>query len=168
MNSDNLVQLVQKSFRITLGATTSIVEVLQNPDQRQANFSEMRSKWNERIEDWETKGEVTEQEARKFVDTMWQQQQNRSSGIPENPETSDSAPNTEFRVNFPNFADSLSQFWRNQNIYPGYSENVDSSATQSNTSSTVDPQVQRELENLTAQIAAMRAELETLRQLDNQ
>jgi polyhydroxyalkanoate synthesis regulator phasin len=128
MNSDNLVQLIQKSFRITLGATTSIIEVLQNPDKRQANFSEMRSKLNERMEDWETKGEVTEQEARRFVDVMWQQRQNGNS--------------------------------RSYNP-------ADSSPVSPDNNSTVDPQVQTELERLTAQISAMRTELELLRQTEN-
>jgi polyhydroxyalkanoate synthesis regulator phasin len=158
MNSDNLVQLVQKSFRVTLGATTSFIEVIQNPEKRQANFSEIRSKLNERMEDWENKGEVTEQEARKFVDTMWQQRQNSNAGTTENSGRHGESSNNSFTVGFPNFVDSLSQFWRHQTKSSTTVEDAESS-----TSTTVDPQVQTELQNLTAQIAAMRAELETLR-----
>jgi polyhydroxyalkanoate synthesis regulator phasin len=160
MNSDNLVQLVQKSFRITLGATTSLVEVLQNPEKRQENFSEMRSKLNERMEDWETKGEVTEQEARKFVDTMWQQRQS-TGGSPDSPTN---PTNPSFRVDLPNFPQSISDLLRFQTRQPEGVANSTSASPTANTSSTIDPQVQTEIQNLTAQIAAMRAELETLRQ----
>ncbi len=68
MNSDNLTQLLQQRFRITLGATASLVETLQDPQKRNQNLSDLRSELNHLTQEWAEKGEVTEQEARNFVD----------------------------------------------------------------------------------------------------
>lgn len=120
MNSDNLVQLLQNSFRVTLGATASLVEVLQDADKRHENLSKLSQEWNTLSSAWAQKGEVTEQEARNFVDTLLAQratQQATSSGAAGTTATTPSAS----------------------------------------------PEIQLELQELTAQIIAMRAELETLR-----
>lgn len=69
-NFDNVVELLQKGFRITLGATTSLVESIQDPQKRDENLSKLRLEWNELSEEWAEKGAVTEEEARRFVDTM--------------------------------------------------------------------------------------------------
>jgi polyhydroxyalkanoate synthesis regulator phasin len=118
MTSDNFVQLVQKSFRVTLGATASLVEVLQDSAKRDENLSKLNQEWSELSAQWAQKGEVTEQEARNFVDTL------------------------------------LSQ--RTQTSTPG------TSGTTATTPS-APPDIQLELQELTAQIIAMRAELEQIR-----
>ncbi|MBW4581355.1 MAG: hypothetical protein KME42_17435 [Tildeniella nuda ZEHNDER 1965/U140] len=118
MNSDNLVQLVQKGFRVTLGATASLVEVLQDSEKRGENFSRLNQEWSELSAKWAEKGEVTEQEARNFVDTLLSQRsQPPASGQTSTVSTTPSAP----------------------------------------------PGIQLELQELTAQIVAMRAELEQIR-----
>lgn len=121
MNSDNFVQLFQKGFRVTLGATASLVEVLQDSEKRDESLSKLNQEWSVLSAEWAEKGEVTEQEARNFVDTLLTKRDNQSS--------------------------------------PGAS-----GATA--TTASAPPDVQLELQELTAQIVAMRAELERLRNQD--
>jgi polyhydroxyalkanoate synthesis regulator phasin len=127
MNSDTAFELVQKSFRITLGATATLIEVLQDPQRRDENLSKLNTELSQLAEEWAAKGEMTEQEARNFVDTILQQQ---------SPSSSPSEPTT----------------------------STASAPTGSTTTSTPSPVVQMELQELTAQIAAIRAELEKLRE----
>lgn len=123
MNSDTLIQLLQKGFRISLGATAALVEVLQDPQRRTENLSKIQAELSELAEIWAAKGEMTEQEARNFVDTLIAQrtaQQNASSA----------------------------------------------SATRTTTAPSTSPDMQLDLQELTEQIAAIRAELEKLREQD--
>jgi len=121
MNSDNFVQLFQKGFRVTLGATASLVEVLQDPERRDESLSKLNQEWSVLSAEWAQKGEVTEQEARGFVDTLLTKRTGHSAGASSATATTPSAP----------------------------------------------PDVQLELQELTAQIVAMRAELERLRTQDS-
>lgn len=73
MNSNNLLQLVQTGFRVTLGATTSAIETLQDSQKLQEIFSQFNSDMKQQMEAWAEKGEVTEQEARKMMDNLWSQ-----------------------------------------------------------------------------------------------
>lgn len=73
MNSDNLLQLVQTGFRVTLGATTSAIETLQDSQKLQEVFSQFNSDLKQQMEVWSQKGEITEQEARKMMDNLWSQ-----------------------------------------------------------------------------------------------
>jgi polyhydroxyalkanoate synthesis regulator phasin len=73
MNSDNLLQLVQTGFRVTLGATTSAIETLQDSQKLQEVFSQFNSDLKQQMEVWSQKGEITEQEARKMMDSLWSQ-----------------------------------------------------------------------------------------------
>lgn len=119
MQSETLVQLLQSSFRITLGATASLIEVLQDPEKREENLTKLRQEWSELSERWAEKGEFTEQEARNFVNDF---------------------------LNRPN--------------QPG-SETA--SGATSTATPAAPPDVQIALQELTAQIAAVRAELENTR-----
>lgn len=122
MNSDTLIQLLQKGFRISLGATASLVEILQDPQRRAENLSKIQGELSELAELWAAKGEMTEQEARNFVDTLIAQrtaQQSNSGGA---------------------------------------------STTSTTTAPSTSPDVQLDLQELTEQIAAIRAELEKLRE----
>ena len=128
MNSDNLTQLLQQGFRVTLGATASLVETLQDPQKRNDNFDSIRSELSYLATEWAAKGEITEQEARNFVDNLLNQlgTQRRSS-------RSASPPST-----------------------------VITTPTQA-----APPDLELELQELTAQLAAMRTELEKLRDPDS-
>ncbi len=128
MNSDNFIQILQKGFHVTLGATTSLIEVLQDPQKRDENFSKLGAEFNELAQIWAEKGEITEQEARNFVDKMWKQRQNQ-----QNQYTSSDGDTNNIDI-------------------------IDISATTSETPANI----KEDLQELTAQIAAMRAELERL------
>lgn len=126
MNTDNLTQLLQQSFRLTLGATASLVEALQDPQKRTDNFDRMRSELSHLATEWAEKGEMTEQEARNFVNNLLNQLPNQSPG---------STPGA----------------------YP-------STVT---TTKAAPPDVQLELQELTAQLSAIRTELENLQSDSN-
>jgi polyhydroxyalkanoate synthesis regulator phasin len=73
MNSDTLSQSLQKGFRVTLGATASLIEAIQDPQQSRQTFSGLGNDVNRLTEELEIKGEVTEREARQFVDGLMRQ-----------------------------------------------------------------------------------------------
>jgi polyhydroxyalkanoate synthesis regulator phasin len=118
--------LLQKGFRVTLGATASLLEILQDPQRRDENLSRLRTDLAELADEWAVKGELTEQEARNFVETILTQQ-NRSSSY------SDSASTT----------------------------TITTTATEAPPATS--PEVQADLRELTEQIAAIRSELEKIR-----
>ena len=124
MNSNNLLQFLQTGFRVSLGATTSLVETLQDPQKREENLSQLRLELSQRVAEWAQKGEITEQEARNFIESMLRQQSNSASP-------------------------------------PATGTRTDSGTTPPRTAAS--PTVQLEIEELTAQIAAIRTELEKLR-----
>ncbi|MBE9179785.1 hypothetical protein IQ268_14540 [Oculatella sp. LEGE 06141] len=131
MNTDTALELVQKSFRVTLGATASLIEVLQDPQRRDENLTKLRLEFSQLAEEWAAKGEMTEQEARNFVDTILKQRASQSSSA-DYATTSPASPDTTaVSVSAPPASD-----------------------------------VQLELQELTAQIAAIRTELEKLREQD--
>jgi polyhydroxyalkanoate synthesis regulator phasin len=117
MNANPLIQTLQKGYLVSIGATASLLESLQDAQQRDANFAKLRNDPNQLIEDLALKGETTEREARTFVDRFF----NPSASTP---------PSGDPRPNSPPAAASS---------------------------------VQQDLEELTAQLAALRTELERLR-----
>jgi len=122
MDSDTVMQLLQKGFRVTLGATASLIEILQDPLRRDENLAKLRTELGELADELSIKGEMTEREARNFVETILSQR-----------ERSDSSTQT----------------------------------TATTTPPTATPDVQLDLQELTAQISAIRAELEKLREQDS-
>lgn len=128
MNSDNLTQLLQQGLRITLGATTSLVETLQNPQKQSENIESIRLELSHLVTEWAAKGEITEQEARNFVDNLLNQLGNQGRS---------------------------------------YTPTTPPSTVTTTPTSAAPPAVQLELQELTAQIAAIRAELENLRNSDS-
>jgi len=124
MNSDNLTQLLQQGFRVTLGATASLVETLQDDQKRNQNFSQLGSELSNLTQEWAAKGEITEQEARNFVDSL------------------------------------LNQIGKQP---PSRTPEANPSTVVTTPTQTVVPETQLELQELTAQIAAIRIELEQLR-----
>jgi polyhydroxyalkanoate synthesis regulator phasin len=127
MNSETLTQLLQKSLRVTLGATATLVETLQDPQRRAENLSKLTTELSQLAEGWEAKGTTTESEARNFVNRLWSQTTSQ-----------DAPPSTYPQDSYPQ--DSLG-----------------------NTAFTPTSEVQQDLQELTVQLAAMRAEIERLR-----
>ncbi len=124
MNPDDLTQLLQQGFRVTLGATASLVETLQDPQKRIQNISALESELSQLAQEWALKGEMTEQEARNFVDSLLTRDQSAGPTPTDSSDTASATPNE-------------------QPVQPTSAE--------------------LELQELTAQIAAIRAELEKLR-----
>jgi polyhydroxyalkanoate synthesis regulator phasin len=126
MNPDSFIQIAQKGLRVTLGATSVLIETLQDPSRREEKFSRLRTEFSQLTEEWEAKGEVTEREARDFVDNVLNQRFNRppsaAPGTPSGGSTASPAP-----------------------------------------SAPSTPDVQQDLQELTEQLAAIRSELEALR-----
>jgi polyhydroxyalkanoate synthesis regulator phasin len=74
MNVDNLTQVLQTGFRVTLGATSSLLEMLQDTQKRNENLEKIQSELSQLAEELAAKGEVTEHEARQFLDSLLAQQ----------------------------------------------------------------------------------------------
>ncbi|MGK7940772.1 MAG: hypothetical protein AB4062_11615 [Crocosphaera sp.] len=84
MNSDTLLQLLQQTFRVGIGVSASILETLQDTQKRNQTVSELQKDIAQKIGEWAKKGEITEQEARRFVE-QWLNQPSTSktsSGSP--------------------------------------------------------------------------------------
>jgi hypothetical protein len=116
MNSDTAMDLLKKGFRITLGASTSLVESIQDPLKREENLALIQANPNAFAELLAEKGAVAEVEARRMVDSVVTQYSSGSSAS--NPVSAPTA-----------------------------------------TTSSIDPSLERELRDLTAQLAQIRSEL---------
>lgn len=128
MNSDNLTQLLQQGFRVTLGATASLVETLQDPQKRSNNLDSIQSELSHLASEWAAKGEMTEQEARNFVNNLLNQLRNQA---------------------------------------PSPTPGASSSTVTTTPPQAAPPDVELELQELTAQLAAIRTELEKLQNPDS-
>jgi polyhydroxyalkanoate synthesis regulator phasin len=73
MSPDTLSETIQKGFRVTLGATASLVEAIRDPQGSQAKFSAIGNDFERLAEEFELKGADTEREARAMVDSMMSQ-----------------------------------------------------------------------------------------------
>ncbi|MEG3909240.1 hypothetical protein QT979_15910 [Microcoleus sp. w2-18bC1] len=133
MNPDNLPQMLQTGFHLTLGATSFLIETLQDPLKREENLDKLKSDFGQLADELLEKGEMTEREARNFVDTIFSQPGDREN------------------------AD-------NESVSPQQSD----AATDAPPDSVVQPNVKLEIQELTAHMAALRAELENLRAENSQ
>lgn len=70
MNPDMVTDFLKKGFHITLGATTSVVESIQDSQKREENLSQLNLGFDQLSQIWADKGEITESEARKMIDSM--------------------------------------------------------------------------------------------------
>lgn len=73
MNNNNFLQVIQQGFRITIGATASLVETIQDPQKRTKTLSQIQLELEQKTKEWAQKGEVTEQEARRIIDDLLSQ-----------------------------------------------------------------------------------------------
>ena len=94
MNPDTIIESLQTGFRVAVGATASAIEMLQDSQKRDENFSKLNSPdWTKITEELAEKGEATEQEARQFVENMLNQQTS-SPNSSESAEAPSSNPST--------------------------------------------------------------------------
>ncbi|MEM7602000.1 MAG: hypothetical protein AAF357_11375 [Verrucomicrobiota bacterium] len=70
MNPETLTEAIQKGFRVTLGATASLVEAIQDPQKSQEKFSAVGNDFDLLTQEFEAKGTDTEREARAVVDSL--------------------------------------------------------------------------------------------------
>ena len=68
MNTDSLLELVQKGYRVTLGAASTAVEAVQDPQRVSDEFSAIGTDWERLADKLEVRGALTEKEARDFVE----------------------------------------------------------------------------------------------------
>ena len=128
MNPDNLPQMLQTGFHLTLGATSFLIETLQDPQKREENLDKLKSDLGLLADELLEKGEMTDREARNFVDTIFSQPGDR-----ENAES--------------------------ESVSPKQSD----TETDASPESVVQPDVKLDIQELTAHMAALRIELENLR-----
>ncbi len=133
MNTDTLFELFQKSYRVTLGAASSAVEAIQDPQRAADDFSAVGTDFNRLAEKLEVRGALTEKEARDFVEGV-------TSQLPE-----------PFRSVSANFHQTMEA-----------PKTVTTVATP-----VVDAGLQSEVESLTAELIAMRKEIDELKQKDS-
>jgi uncharacterized protein (DUF2267 family) len=68
MDSNTVIETVKKGVRVSLGATTAVLESLQDTQKREENLASLQLGPAELAELWAQKGEKTEEEARKVMD----------------------------------------------------------------------------------------------------
>lgn len=93
MTPDTVTTTIQKGFHVTLGATATLLEAIQDPQTSGQRFSELGSDVSRLAETLEIKGEVTEREARQFVDSLLTQLPNPFAEGAANPPTVDIVAN---------------------------------------------------------------------------
>ncbi|CAN1211959.1 hypothetical protein TUMEXPCC7403_17265 [Tumidithrix helvetica PCC 7403] len=140
MDSIDLGKLLQKGFYVTLGATASLLEVLQDPRKQEQSFSALRRDFDSLTQELAEKGVVTESEARSLVDSFIARQI-KTDGSSKTTE-SDAPSTVTVNTTATDVVEPIAE--------PKVSANV-----------------QTDLKDLTQQIADLRAELENLRQKDN-
>ena len=87
MDTIDLEKLVQRGYYVTLGATSSLIEVIQDPIKREENLKMLGRTFDEITQDLAEKGVTVEAEARSYVDNFIAQQV--SGTAPKSPETTD-------------------------------------------------------------------------------
>lgn len=134
MNTDSLLELFQKGYRVALGAGSTAVEAIQDPQRTSDEFSAIGTDWQRLADKLEVRGALTEKEARDFVEGV-------SSQLPE-----------PFRSVSSNFGGST----------PPEPPTVTTVATP-----VVDTELQAEVSSLTAELIAIRQEIEALKNKDS-
>ena len=71
--NNSLINVVQQGFRIAIGATADCVETLQDPQKRAETLSELQTELSQKTQQWSEKGEVTEQQAKEFMENLMSQ-----------------------------------------------------------------------------------------------
>ncbi|MDJ0647928.1 MAG: hypothetical protein QNJ60_04415 [Xenococcaceae cyanobacterium MO_188.B19] len=71
MKTNNfLLETAQQGFHITVGAATSFLETVQNPQKRSEAISQIQFELNQKAQEWSEKGVATEQEAKAYINNL--------------------------------------------------------------------------------------------------
>lgn len=92
MADNNVFAFLQKGLRTVLGATAEAIETLQDNQKRNQAISELNQEWQKKSQEWADKGSLTEAEARKIIEQIFQRRSNDNSSPQEIPITSDDNP----------------------------------------------------------------------------
>jgi polyhydroxyalkanoate synthesis regulator phasin len=143
MDSIDLAKIMQRGYYVTLGASSSLLELLQDPIKREENLRMLGRSFDEVTQELAEKGVITEAEARSFVDNFIAQQINSSSTT---------TTTTTQATNLTTVTTTASP--------------VDDSASDNlfdKSDKTVKASMRDEIEELTKQLASLRSELEQSR-----
>ena len=70
-NTNNfLLETAQQGFHITVGAATSFLETVQNPQKRSEVISQIQLELSHKAQEWSEKGVATEQEAKAYINNL--------------------------------------------------------------------------------------------------
>ena len=139
MDTIDLEKLVQKGYYVTLGATSSLIEVIQDPIKREENLRLLGRNFDEITQALAEKGVTTEAEARSYVDNFIAQQVSGQS-----------SPNSE--------ETGLTTVTTTAKTVDDNTNDVAEKAAQK-----VKASMRNEIAELTQQLASLRSELEQLR-----
>ncbi len=74
MDNQDFSQILHRGFCIAIGAVASLVETGRHPEKRAEALSDLQLEFNLKTREWAAKGETTEQEARRAIDSFLRQQ----------------------------------------------------------------------------------------------
>lgn len=143
MDTVDLSKLVQKGYYVTLGLTSTLIEVIQDPIKREENIRMLGRSFDEVTQDLADKGISTEAEARSYVDNFIAQQVNGSS-------------NTSSNTNVDSPSAGLTTVTTT-------ARTVDDAVESDKSDKKVKASLRNEIQELTEQIAGLRSELEQMR-----
>ncbi|MDX2272154.1 MAG: hypothetical protein NW237_09440 [Cyanobacteriota bacterium] len=81
-----------RARRIFYGTATALVEIIQDPDKRSENLNKLSLDLNQLADELAIKGEITEQEALRFIEQINQQNTADSSSAPPDDASSPVSP----------------------------------------------------------------------------
>ncbi|GAB4237557.1 MAG: hypothetical protein Kow0049_23440 [Stanieria sp.] len=64
---------MQQSFHVAVGAATDLCETFADPQKRTETLSNLQTELSEKTGEWAKKGQITEQEARRNLETFLNQ-----------------------------------------------------------------------------------------------
>ena len=140
MDTIDLEKLFQRSYYVTLGATSSLLEVIQDPIKREENLQRLGRSFDQITQELAEKGVTVEAEARSYVDNFIAQQVNGSVSSKSEVKSDNNGLTT---VNTT-------------------AQTVDENVANSSEAK-VSSNVRSEIQELTEQLASLRSELEQLR-----
>jgi len=143
MDTIDLEKLFQRGYYVTLGATSSLLEVIQEPAKREENFRRLGRSFDEITQELAEKGVTTEAEARSYVDKFVAQQVSGKTST-ESEVTSLTTVTTTARTVDDSAPDNVSDKFEKPN-------------------NTVKASMRDEIQELTQQLASLRSELQNLR-----
>lgn len=142
MTPDKVLETIQQNLRIGLGAATTLVEALPDPDKRDRFIASLQGgQLDQNMQTWAEKGELTEREARRLIEDALAQFTGQQPGGMDATGTPSPAP-VQIQID---------------------DEGEDGDAAATGFATKTEAEYQTEIRALTAQIEALKAELAAAR-----